>query len=105
MSQLREVITRMAVDPEFADRVRSNPDDIAAEFNLTAEETEQVLALTDAPADDGPEALDPRLSKSGIGAGGVAGLLAAFGKPKDDDRPTEGETRQSRWIGPGNRAE
>jgi hypothetical protein len=105
MSQLREVITRMAVDPEFADLVRSNPDGVAAEYGLTADETAQVLALTDAPATDGPETLDTRLSKSGIGSGGVAGLLAAFGKPKDADRPTEGETRQSRWIGPGNRAE
>lgn len=105
MSQLREVITRMAVDPEFTDRVRSNPDDIAAEYSLTAEEIAQVLALTDAPAGDGPETLDTRLSKSGIGSGGVAGLLAAFGKPKDDSRPADGDTRQSRWIGPGNRAE
>ncbi|MBV1849941.1 hypothetical protein [Catellatospora tritici] len=75
MSQFRDLIARMAVDPEFARHARANPEAVAAQYGLTPDETEQLRGLADASAGAGPTALGARLSKSGIGTGGLAGLL------------------------------
>ena len=70
MSQFRDLIARMAVDPEFARHTRANPDRVARQYGLTPEETEQLRGLADASSAAGPTALGARLSKSGIGTGG-----------------------------------
>lgn len=91
MSQFRDLIARMAVDPEFARHTRANPDDVARQYGLTPEETEQLRGLADASASAGPTALGARLSKSGIGTGGLAGVLASPGLVLDlpADTPLE----------------
>lgn len=76
MSSFRDVIARMAVDAEFARYARANPDDVARSYNLTTAEASRLRELADAPAGTGPVALGARLSKSGIGSGGLASALA-----------------------------
>ncbi|GHJ49107.1 hypothetical protein Cs7R123_64490 [Catellatospora sp. TT07R-123] len=97
MSRFPEVVERMATDPEFAAHARTSPDEVADEYGLSPDETAQMLTLTDATG-AGPTALDARLSKSGIGSGGLAGLLAAADKKDEDDDPTR---PLGRWVGPG----
>ncbi|MBV1854499.1 hypothetical protein [Catellatospora tritici] len=98
MSRFPEVVERMATDPEFAAHARTSPDEVAEQYGLSPDEATQMQALTDATG-AGPTALDTRLSKSGIGSGGLAGLLAAAGDKKDDD---DDPTRPlGRWVGPG----
>jgi hypothetical protein len=97
MSTFRDVVARMAVDPEFARYARSQPDEVARAHGLTAEETQRLRSLSDAQVGVGPQALGARLSKSGIGTGGI-GLLAAEADPAlagdaadPADPPTLGE--------------
>lgn len=105
MSRFPEVIERMAVDPEFAEHARNNPDDVSTEYGLTAEEAVQMLALTDGSAMDGPTALEARLSKSGIGTGGLAGLLAGAMPGKSDEDGDESKRPLGRWVGPGTKTD
>lgn len=99
MSRFPEVVERMAIDPEFAAHARTNPAEVSAEYGLSPEEAAQMLTLTDAGS-GGPTELDQRLSKSGIGSGGLAGLLAAVDKSKKDDDDDAGRPL-GRWVGPG----
>jgi hypothetical protein len=80
MHTFRDVIARMAVDAEFARHARAHPDEVARSYGLTAEETQKLQGLADAGAGTGPAALGARLSKSGIGTGGVASLLGMIGE-------------------------
>jgi hypothetical protein len=75
MSSFRDVIAAMAVDPEFARHARANPDAVARQFGLSTDEADRLRELADAAAAQGPAALGARLSKSGIGTGGLAGLV------------------------------
>ncbi|GAB4052177.1 hypothetical protein [Catellatospora paridis] len=100
MSRFPEVVERMAIDPEFAAHARANPDEVTAEYGLSPEEAAQMLALTDAGS-GGPTELDQRLSKSGIGSGGLAGLLAAVDRSKKDDDDNATDRPLGRWVGPG----
>ncbi len=100
MSRFPEVIERMATDPEFAAHARAHPDDVTTEYGLNPDEAAQMLALTDAGS-GGPTELDQRVSKSGIGSGGLAGLLAALDKPKKDDDEHATDRPLGRWVGPG----
>jgi hypothetical protein len=81
MHTFRDVIARMAVDAEFARHARAHPDEVARSYGLTAEETQKLQGLADAGAGTGPAALGARLSKSGIGTGGVVSLLGVIGEP------------------------
>ena len=76
MSRFRDLVARMAVDPEFARYVRANPQDVARSYFLTPDEAEKLRGLTDAQTGTGPSALGARLSKSGITAGVVGASLA-----------------------------
>ncbi|GAA2396059.1 hypothetical protein Cme02nite_56550 [Catellatospora methionotrophica] len=100
MSRFPEVVERMAIDPEFAAHARGNPDEVTAEYGLSPEEAAQMLALTDAGS-GGPTELDQRLSKSGIGSGGLAGLLAGVDRSTKDDEDTADGRPLGRWVGPG----
>ncbi|MEV4411273.1 hypothetical protein [Catellatospora sp. NPDC049609] len=100
MSRFPEVIERMATDPEFAAHARAHPDEVMREYGLSPDEADQMAALTDATS-GGPSELDQRLSKSGIGSGGLAGLLAALDKPKRDDDEHTADRPLGRWVGPG----
>lgn len=100
MSRFPEVVERMAIDPEFAAHARANPDEVTAEYGLSPDEAAQMLSLTDAAA-GGPTELDQRLSKSGIGSGGLAGLLAAVDRGRKDDEDSATDRPLGRWVGPG----
>src|SRR5690606_38665758 len=76
MSALRDVIARMAVDSEFARHARANPDQVAREHGLTAEEAARLRGLADAGRGGAPMALGARLAKSGFGTGGLAAAAA-----------------------------
>jgi hypothetical protein len=73
----------MAANAAFAEHVRAHPDDVAAEYGLSTDEIEKVLALADAESPAGPAPLGPRLSRSGIGAGGMLSLLSSLGDAAD----------------------
>jgi hypothetical protein len=75
MSQFRDLIARMAVDAEFARYARANPDAVSVQYGLTADERGKLRGLADAAAVGGPQALGARLSKSGIGTGGLINLI------------------------------
>jgi hypothetical protein len=77
MSQYRDLIARMAVDAEFAVHARAHPDEVAAQYGLTPDETQQLRGLADAAASAGPIALGARLSKSGISTGLLTGFVVA----------------------------
>src|SRR5688572_19483301 len=81
MSTFRDVVARMAVDAEFARHARANPDEVARHYGLTADEADRLRGLAVAEAGEGPAALGARLSKSGIGTGGLAGLLGETPEP------------------------
>ncbi len=78
MSQIRDVVARMAVDPAFAEQVRTQPGEVAQQYGLSSEELETLRGLANAQPDAGPVALGARVSKSGIGTGGLAGLFAVM---------------------------
>lgn len=80
MSGIRDVIARMATDAAFAEHVRSHPEEVAQQYGLSAEELTKVRGLAATEPGTGPSALGPRLSKSGIGAGGMVSLLASIGE-------------------------
>lgn len=65
MSNFRDLIARMAIDPEFARHARANPDAVARQYHLDSDESEQLRGLADAAASAGPMALGARLSKMG----------------------------------------
>ena len=88
MSGIREVIARMAADAAFAEQVRSHPDEVAQQYGLSTDEIEKVLGLADAESPAGPAPLGPRLSRSGIGAGGVLSLLSSLGDAADQAAAT-----------------
>ncbi|GAA1656270.1 hypothetical protein ACFQY4_02455 [Catellatospora bangladeshensis] len=84
MSHFPDLVARMAADPDFARRVRADVAGTAAAYGLTPGETEQLRGLTDAAVGAGPTALNPRLSRSGIGTGGLAGLISPVEVPDLD---------------------
>jgi hypothetical protein len=95
MSKFRDVIARMAVDSEFARRARANPDQVAREHRLTADETAKLRGLADARSGTGPTALEARLSKSGIGSGGLGGVVTELaGGPSQPLPPVEEQPQQ-----------
>jgi hypothetical protein len=67
---LRDLVVRMATDPEFAERVRSDPGGVAAEHGLTVEQVAALAQLGDGSGLGGPSMLDARLSKSSLFFGG-----------------------------------
>jgi hypothetical protein len=81
MSRIREVVARMAVDPVFAEQVRSHPDEVALAYGLNADEIDKLRGLAAADAQSGPAPLGARLSKSGITGGLLAGFLAGAADP------------------------
>ncbi len=83
MSGIRDVVARIAADPSFAQYVRSSPDEVARQYGLGADEIEKVLGLAEAESSAGPAPLGPRLSRSGVGAGGVLSLLSSLGEAAD----------------------
>ena len=83
MSGIRDVVARMAADAAFAEHVRSHPDEVAQQYGLSTDEIEKVLALADAESPAGPAPLGQRLSRSGIGAGGMLSLLSSLGDAAD----------------------
>ena len=76
MSRIREVVARMAVDPAFAQQVRSHPDEVAQAYGLSPDEIDKLRGLAEAEPQSGPAPLGARLSKSGITGGVLAGFLA-----------------------------
>src|SRR2546428_5601932 len=42
MSNFRDLIARMAIDPEFARHARANPDAVARQYHLNADESQQL---------------------------------------------------------------
>lgn len=106
MSALRDVIARMAVDSEFARHARANPDQVAREHGLTAEEAAKLRGLADAGSGGGPMALGARLSKSGFGTGGLAAAAAeALGDLEDlaGSQPGPPDQDESPFSNIGNR--
>ncbi len=79
MSTFRDVVARMAVDPEFARHARAHPEHVARTYRLTDDEAGKLRGLADAQAGTGPMALGARLSKSGIGAGALSPLADLAG--------------------------
>ncbi|WP_026211873.1 hypothetical protein [Longispora albida] len=75
MSLYRDLISRMAIDDEFAVHARTNPDEVARIYRLTPEETEKFRRLTEARPGTGPTALGARLSKSGLGGGALGAVF------------------------------
>src|SRR5215510_6604403 len=75
VSSFRDLIARMAVDAEFARYARANPDVVSVQYGLSPDEQDKLRGLADASATAGPQALGARLSKSGIGTGGLMSLL------------------------------
>lgn len=71
----RDALVRMATDPEFAERVRTQPDVVAGECGLSAADLAALAALGEGSAAAGPDALGERLSKSAIFSGGVISSL------------------------------
>ncbi len=69
----RQAIVNMAVDPAFADRVRTDPSGVAREFGLDAEDMAVLESLRDDSDPQRSTVLDPRLSKSSLFFGGGAG--------------------------------
>jgi hypothetical protein len=65
METFRDLVARMATDPDFARHARANPDAVARQYKLSPEETEQLRGLVDAAASAGPAELGVRLSKMG----------------------------------------
>ncbi len=49
MSRFRDLVARMARDPEFARYVRANPQDVARSYFLSPDEAEMMRRLIDAP--------------------------------------------------------
>lgn len=84
MSNFRDLIARMAIDPEFARHTRANPDAVARQYQLSSQESEQLRGLADAAASAGPTALGARLSKMG-------GLGAMLGSPLFPGVDTDGD--------------
>jgi hypothetical protein len=81
MSRIREVVARMAVDPVFAEQVRSHPEEVAQAYGLSPDEIDKLRGLAAADAQSGPAPLGARLSKSGITGGVLAGFLAGAADP------------------------
>ncbi len=72
----RDAIVRMATDPQFAERVHTDPASVAAEYGLTPGDLTMLTALRDGADQPGAAVLDDRLSKSSLFFGGAAGLVA-----------------------------
>jgi hypothetical protein len=102
MSALRDVIARMAVDSEFARHARANPDRVAREHGLTADEAAKLRGLADAGSGGGPMALGARLSKSGIGTGGFAAAAAELIGDASAEEVPEEPPEESPLSGPSN---
>ena len=83
MSGIRDVVAQDGGRPCLAQYVRSSPDEVAQQYGLGADETEKVLGLAEAESSAGPALLGPRLSRSGVGAGGVLSLLSSLGEAAD----------------------
>jgi len=93
----------MAVDSEFARHARANPDRVAKEHGLTAEEAAKLRSLADAGS-GGPMALGARLSKSGFGTSGLAAAAAAALEGLDaESQPGPPDDSESPFSNIGNR--
>jgi hypothetical protein len=66
MSQtaVEQVIGRMVTDPEFRNLVFSNPDQALAEYDLTMDERQAILALESKHVEDFAGKLDKRITKA-----------------------------------------
>jgi hypothetical protein len=88
---LRDLVSRLATDPAFAEQVRSDPQGTAASYGLTREQVDQLNGLVAAEPGAGPSMLDARLSKSSLFFGGgfdldahsLAGGVSAVPGPSD----------------------
>jgi hypothetical protein len=87
---LRDLVVRMATDPQFAERVRSAPGGVAAEHGLTADQVEALGQLGDGAGAGGPSMLDARLSKSSLFFGGGLHVDAHGFDPPAPIEPTHG---------------
>ena len=92
----REAIVRMATDPAFAERLRTDPQGAAGEFGLDDDDLAVLGALSEDEGGDGAVKLGQRLSKSSLFFGGAAhalehptgehGTQSEFGLVKCDGR-------------------
>jgi hypothetical protein len=71
----REAIVRMATDPAFAERLRTDPRGAAAEFGLDDDDLAVLGALGEDAGGDSAVKLSQRLSKSSLFFGGAAHAL------------------------------
>ena len=60
----RDVIARIAIDPEFARQVRENPEEVAARFGLSTEEAADLCSLGGSEPPAGPSRLGNGLAGS-----------------------------------------
>jgi Bacterial TSP3 repeat len=62
----RDVLARVAVEPDFADHVKQNPGELTRVYGLTEDEAAKVLAAKVNTAVGRPARLEERLSRSGL---------------------------------------
>ncbi|MGN6605679.1 MAG: hypothetical protein ACTHMS_01525 [Jatrophihabitans sp.] len=84
----RDALERMATDPAFAARVRTDPDAVARELGLSADDIAALAALGQSPDAGGAALLGERLSKSALAFGGT--MSALFGHHAPDAGFTAG---------------
>src|SRR5450755_5196287 len=84
----REASVRMATDPAFAERLRTDPQGAAGEFGLDDDDLAVLGALGEDAGGDDAVKLGQRLSKSSLFFGGAAHAL---------EHPTGEHTAQSEF--------
>jgi hypothetical protein len=93
----RDAIVRMASDPAFAARVRTEPDAVAGEMGMSREQVEALAQLVDDNDPAGAELLGERLSKSALFGGGVLSTLLG----EHAVQPTESADHSNAGACPG----